>query len=78
MNKLDTPKRAMILRCLTEGSGIRPTARMMGCAVNTVVSLFEQAGHWCWRFHDERVRLLDTTHLQLDEMWHSWAVKSPT
>ena len=69
MNRLDQSHRALILRCLCEGMGVRPTCRVAGCFPNTVMKLFLEAGEWCQQFHDEQVRNLHTKRVQMDELW---------
>jgi hypothetical protein len=44
MNKLNTALRAQILRSLTEGMGIRPTARLFNVRPHTVMNLMVAAG----------------------------------
>ena len=53
MNRLNTEKRAQILRCLVEGNSIRSTVRITGAAKNTVVKLLIDAGKACSEYQDE-------------------------
>lgn len=69
MNRLSVEARARILACLCEGMGVRPTARIVGVAVNTVQSLIRSMGPTCVAFHDERVRGLTCAKIQADEAW---------
>jgi IS1 family transposase len=69
MNKLNTDKRAQILRCLCEGNSIRATARLVDCSINTVVKLLIDAGRACTEFQDKALQKLPCNRLQLDEVW---------
>ena len=54
---------------LVEGSSIRSTARVVGCAINTVVKLFEDVGEACVDYHAQAVRNVPSTRIQCDEIW---------
>jgi IS1 family transposase len=69
MNKLSPEKRAQILTALIEGNSIASTCRMTGAAKMTVLSLIEEVGESCLRFHDAQVRGLSSTNVQCDEVW---------
>src|SRR5260221_23148 len=69
MNKLPSEQRARIIMSLVEGNSIASTCRMTGAAKMTVLSLLKEVGAACQRFHDFRVRRLDTTKVQADEVW---------
>jgi len=66
---LDEAKIVQIVRCLTEGCGVRATARLCGCDKNTVLEVVRTIGEKCERFHDEIVRDIKTESIQLDELW---------
>jgi len=66
---LDEAKIVQIVRCLTEGVGVRATARLTGCNRNTVLEVVRVIGEKCERFHDETVRQIQTESIQLDELW---------
>jgi transposase-like protein/IS1 family transposase len=66
---LDENKIIQIVRCLTEGVGVRATARLAGCNRNTVLEVIRVIGAKCERFHDETVRYVNTESIQLDELW---------
>jgi IS1 family transposase/transposase-like protein len=66
---LDESKIVQIVRCLTEGVGVRPTARLCGCDKNTVLEVVRVIGAKCERFHDDAVRFINTESIQLDELW---------
>lgn len=69
MNRLDIDTRARVLACLCEGNGIRPTARIVGVAINSVQALIRTMGPACERFHDDQVRGLSCERISADEAW---------
>lgn len=69
MNKLDTPKRAVILNMLVEGMSMRSISRTVGVSINTVTKLMVEAGEACAAYHDETVRNVNSTKVQCDEIW---------
>ena len=70
VNKLPTRRRALIIRSLVEGTGLRATARVADVSVNTVVKLLHDAGEACADYHDEYVRGIEgRRQIQCDEMW---------
>ncbi|HWE02026.1 MAG TPA: IS1 family transposase, partial [Tepidisphaeraceae bacterium] len=70
MNKLSTAARVQIIRCLVEGNSINSTCRITGRSKHTVLNLLVDIGEACQKFHDERVRGLDSKVLQIDEIWN--------
>jgi transposase-like protein/IS1 family transposase len=66
---LDESKIVQIVRCLSEGCGVRATSRLCGCDKNTVLQVIKTIGEKCERFHDETVRYINTESIQLDELW---------
>lgn len=69
MNRLDTDIRARMVSCLVEGTGVRPTARIVNVSINAVQRLIREIGPKCKRLHDERVRGLSCQKIQADEAW---------
>jgi hypothetical protein len=69
MNKTDHATQAMILRCLTDGMGVRATCRATGVSKGTVLRLLEQVGDSCATYHCLRMRELPTQKVQADEQW---------
>jgi IS1 family transposase len=69
MNRLDSTRRAQVVRCLVEGNSIRSTVRMTGVAKNTVRKLLLELGEACARYQDETMRNLKCQRLQCDEIW---------
>ena len=56
MNKLSIEKRATILRLLVEGMSMRSITRTVGCSINTVTKLLENAGAYLGEFQDRALR----------------------
>jgi IS1 family transposase len=69
MNRLSTERRAQILSMLVEGNSMRATARMAGCAFNTVSKLLLDLGDACAEYQDRTLRDLDCKQVQCDEIW---------
>src|SRR5207249_1648762 len=69
MNRMDTTRRAQVIRCLVEGCSVNSTCRMTGVAKNTVLKLLVEIGSACSAFLDERMRNLKCERLQADEAW---------
>src|SRR5687768_55105 len=69
MNVLSQEKKAAILKALTEGAGIRQTARMVGVSKTTVLKLLVEVGELCAIYHDKVVRNLGCQRIQADEIW---------
>lgn len=51
MNKLPESKRVQILSCLTEGTSVRGTARIVGTSKGAVLRSIAEIGPACERFH---------------------------
>lgn len=69
MNKLSIEKRTQIIHHLVEGNGIRPTARLMHVSAMTVMKLLAEVGEACQKFHNEKMRNLKSTRIEVDEIW---------
>src|SRR5450755_1299286 len=69
MNRMDTARRAQVIRCLIEGNSINSTVRMTGVAKNTVLKLLVEVGAACSGFLNEIMRDLPCTPFQADEAW---------
>jgi IS1 family transposase len=69
MNKLPLPKRVQILAMLCEGSSMRSISRVADVSINTVSKLLIDAGKACAAFHDEAVRGVKASRIQVDEIW---------
>jgi IS1 family transposase len=69
MNRLDTDRRAHVLKCLAEGMSLRGTARVTGVARMTIEKLLRDLGAACARYQDEHLRGLTCKRIQCDEIW---------
>jgi IS1 family transposase len=69
MNKLPLTKRVQILSMLCEGSSMRSISRVVDVSINTVSKLLADAGKACAAFHDEKVRGVKASRVQVDEIW---------
>ncbi|MGB0909086.1 MAG: IS1 family transposase [Nitrospirales bacterium] len=69
MNKLTVAKRVQILSMLVEGSSMRSISRVVDVSINTVTKLLVDAGKACEEFHDRKVRGVNTTRVECDEIW---------
>lgn len=69
MNRLNTERRAQIVRCLVDGNSIRATCRITGVEKRTVLRLLEQVGAACAEYQDRTLRNLKCRRIQCDEIW---------
>lgn len=69
MNKTPDTRRAMILRCLTDGMSVRATSRLTGAAVTTILRLLAEMGEFCEGYAFHRLRDLTATRVEADEQW---------
>ena len=69
MNRLSVEKRALILRCLADGSSIRAMARIADVSKNTVTKLLVDAGSVCAEHLDRVLHNLPCRRIQVDEAW---------
>jgi IS1 family transposase len=69
MNKLSIATRVQILSMLCEGSSMRSISRICDVSINTISKLLEDAGQVCAAFHDEHVRGVKGSRVQVDEIW---------
>jgi len=75
MNKLPLATRTQILAMLCEGSSMRSISRVCDVSINTVSKLLVDAGKACAAFHDEKVRGVKASRVQVDEIWSFTAAK---
>lgn len=75
MNKLPLETRTQILAMLCEGSSMRSISRACDVSINTVSKLLVDAGKACAAFHDETVRGVKASRVQVDEIWSFTAAK---
>jgi IS1 family transposase len=69
MNRLPISKQVQIISMLVEGNSLRATSRVCDVSFNTVIKLLIDVGRACQKFHDEKVRGLQTKRVQCDEIW---------
>jgi IS1 family transposase len=69
MNILSRDKQIEIISAITEGVGIRATARLVGVNRETVGKVALQVGKGCAELHDRRMVGVRTGRLELDELW---------
>src|SRR3954466_15601591 len=68
-NRMSVEKRNTILRLLGEGNGIRSVCRLMGTNIPSVLRQLEWAGEHCGQLLEEKLRGLNCSHLECDEIW---------
>lgn len=68
MKRLTTEKRALILRCFTEGMGVNATARLADVSKNTVLKLLADLGPVCRDFQAFTLKNLHCKKIQVDEI----------
>jgi len=81
MNKLPLAKRAQILTLLCEGMSMRSIERVVGCSINTIDKLLQDAGDAALAYHDRAVRGVKANRIQCDEVWsfvHAKQKNAPT
>ncbi len=69
MNNMPIEKKAQIILLLVEGNSMRSIERIVGCSINTVTKLLEDAGAACAFHHDVHVRGIKSKRIQCDEIW---------
>lgn len=69
MNRLNSERRAAVVRCLVEGNSIRSTVRITGVAKNTIVKLLVEVGTTCNDYQDASLRNLFCKRIRCDEIW---------
>jgi len=73
MNRMDTARRAAIVRCLIDGVGVRATCRITGASKGGVLRLISDLGPVCAEYMDAALRELPCSVLEVDETW--WFVE---
>lgn len=69
MNRLDSTKRALIVKMITEGNSLRAASRIAGVSINTVTKLVCELGEACIAYHDQHVVNLRCERVEMDEIW---------
>lgn len=78
MNRLPAQKRALILRCLLDGTSMRATGRVAEVAKQTVADLFHDAAMFAYETQDKLLRNIHCKRLELDEIWSFVHAKKKT
>jgi transposase-like protein len=68
-SRLPEAKAVPIAQHLAEGTGMRPTSRLCGVSLNSVLRFALRAGKHAENFHDELVRHVAVRQVQADEAW---------
>ncbi len=67
--RMSDQKARDIAHHLVEGNGMRPTRRLCGVTLNTVLRFAHKAGEHAQRFHDQMVQHVRPQQVQADEAW---------
>ena len=68
-SRLSPEKAVQLAQHLAEGNGMRPTSRLCGVSLNTVLRFALRAGKHAEAFHDELVQHVPAEKVQADEAW---------
>src|SRR5271154_4720795 len=68
-NKLQIEKKIAVVSMLAEGSSIRAVERVTGVNQNTIMSLGRRVGDACAKIMDTKMRELNCTQIEVDEIW---------
>ncbi len=68
-NILPTEKKVTAISMLAEGNSIRSVERMTGVHRDTIMRLGVRIGEGCAKIMDEKLRGLECTRLEVDEIW---------
>ena len=69
MNTLTKEKQQIVIGSLAEGSSIRSIERLTGIHRDTIMRLGVRVGSACKQILDEKMRNLDCTRVEVDEIW---------
>jgi IS1 family transposase len=69
MRVLPREMQLRVLHLLVEGTSLRSVTRLTGVHRKTITRLMLKVGDACRRMMDRRMRELELTHLQCDEIW---------
>jgi transposase-like protein len=67
--RLPLEKVRLILHCLVEGNSVRSTVRLCDVEKRTVLTMLKLAGENCERLLTERIRNVQVSDLEMDEVW---------
>jgi IS1 family transposase len=68
-NNLPTEKKVLAVSMLAEGSSIRSIERITQVHRDTIMRLGVRMGEACAKIHNEKMRGLDSRHIEIDEIW---------
>ncbi|MEZ5404933.1 MAG: IS1 family transposase [Verrucomicrobiia bacterium] len=68
-NILQKEKRVLAINALAEGNSIRSIERITGVHRDTIMRLGVRVGQACENLLDEKMRNLNSTNVQVDELW---------
>ncbi len=68
-NILPKEKQVVVVSALAEGSSIRSIERMTGVNRNTIMNLGVRVGNGCKTILDQKMRNLNCSRLEVDEIW---------
>ena len=77
-NNLPTEKKNMAVAMLAEGNSIRSIERMTGVHRDTIMRLGVRVGEGCKTIMDDKFRNLDTSVIEVDEVWGFIGMKQKT
>src|ERR1035438_605816 len=77
-NELKPEKKIMAVAMLAEGNSIRSIERMTGVHRDTIMRLGVRIGEGCKRIMDEKLRNLNCTLIEVDEVWGFIGMKQKT
>ena len=77
-NELKPEKKIMAVAMLAEGNSIRSIERMTGIHRDTIMRLGVRVGEGCQRIMDEKLRNLNCTLIEVDEVWGFVGMKQKT
>ena len=69
-SKLDEEKAISVIQHLGEGIGIRKTGRLMNVSKDTVLRYAKITGEHSKSIHDELVKDLEVSEMEIDEKWN--------
>lgn len=69
MNRLDSSKRAAVIRSLVEGGSVRSVSRVTSVAVTTILRLLGEVGEFCAFYQHVAFRRLRCQRVEADEIW---------
>ena len=67
--RIGTDKAALIIQCLSEGMGVRGTARMTGAGKGTILNTLALVGERCKRYAEDAIVGVPVQDVQADEIW---------